>query len=155
MASKRLQATARLAMVVAMLACSAQVSAQYLRYHGAQLDESHRVILEQQNGWVRIGILERVRENSAQDEEPGTFEWTDSGRKTDARFLIVSYNTDWLFPTAQSQQLVTALIGAKKHVSFTELESPFGHDSFLIGVDPLKRLVQPFLDQVPRSSSKS
>ncbi|RPI89949.1 MAG: homoserine O-acetyltransferase, partial [Planctomycetaceae bacterium] len=67
--------------------------------------------------------------------------------KTDARFLITSYTTDWLFPTVQSTELVNALVAARRHVSFVELTSPFGHDSFLLEVDPLAELLTPFLEQ--------
>ena len=52
--------------------------------------------------------------------------------KTDARFLVASYTTDWLFPTAQSRELVRALLKTGREVSFTEFDSPFGHDAFLI-----------------------
>ena len=65
--------------------------------------------------------------------------------KTNARFLVVSYTTDWLFPTTQSREIVAALLKAKKDVSFMELDSPFGHDAFLIEEAPLTDLVKPFL----------
>jgi homoserine O-acetyltransferase len=67
--------------------------------------------------------------------------------QTDARFLITSYTTDWLFPTSQSVELVNALVAARRHVSFVELTSPYGHDSFLLEVDPLAELLTPFLEQ--------
>ena len=67
--------------------------------------------------------------------------------RTDARFLIASYTTDWLFPTAQSKEIVAALIESRRHVTFVELESPFGHDSFLIEVEPLEEMLEPFLSQ--------
>lgn len=67
--------------------------------------------------------------------------------RTDARFLITSYTTDWLFPTVQSRELVNALVAARKHVSFVELRSPYGHDSFLLEVEPLVKLLEPFLSQ--------
>src|SRR5690606_29446773 len=51
---------------------------------------------------------------------------------TAARFLVVSYTSDWLFPTEQSRELVRALLKAGKAVTFLELDSPFGHDAFLI-----------------------
>lgn len=66
---------------------------------------------------------------------------------TSARFLITSYTTDWLFPTIQSRELVDALVAARRHVSFVELTSPFGHDSFLLEVEPLEELLAPFLEQ--------
>lgn len=62
------------------------------------------------------------------------------------KFLVASYDTDWLFPTSQSRELVSALLQAGRHVSFLELPCPFGHDSFLIDLDPLTELVIPFLE---------
>lgn len=67
--------------------------------------------------------------------------------RTRARFLVTSYTTDWLFPTEQSKELVTALIGSGRHATFLELDSPYGHDSFLIEVEQLAALVTPFLEQ--------
>jgi homoserine O-acetyltransferase len=64
-----------------------------------------------------------------------------------ARFLITSYTTDWLFPTIQSRELVDALVASRRHVSFVELTSPYGHDSFLLEVEPLEDLLVPFLEQ--------
>ena len=64
-----------------------------------------------------------------------------------ARFLVASYDTDWLFPTSQSRDLVSSLLEVGKHVSFVELLCPFGHDSFLIDIDPLAQMVAPFLKQ--------
>lgn len=71
--------------------------------------------------------------------------------RTDARFLITSYTTDWLFPTVQSKELVSALIASRRHATFVELTSPFGHDSFLLEVEPLAELLGPFLSQTYRS----
>ena len=77
--------------------------------------------------------------------ENGTL--VDAMAHASTRFLVTSYTTDWLFPTSQSKELVTALIHAGKHVTFAELESPYGHDSFLIESATLSQLVIPFLDQ--------
>lgn len=67
--------------------------------------------------------------------------------RTDARFLLISYSTDWLFPTIQTRELTAALIAAGRRVTFVELDSPYGHDSFLIDMEPLQELVDPFLRQ--------
>jgi homoserine O-acetyltransferase len=69
--------------------------------------------------------------------------------RTAARFLITSYTSDWLFPTSQSRELVSALIDADKHVTFVEFDSPYGHDSFLISeqIPQLEALVAPYLRQ--------
>jgi len=74
--------------------------------------------------------------------------------QTSARFLLTSYSTDWLFPTSQSREIVRALVEADRHVSFVELDSPFGHDSFLLETDQLQRLVGPFLEQTRLSASR-
>jgi homoserine O-acetyltransferase len=71
--------------------------------------------------------------------------------KSDARFLLQSYSTDWLFPTSKSKELVAALIESGRHVTFIELDSPFGHDSFLLEVDQLEDLVVPFLAQTQQA----
>ena len=67
--------------------------------------------------------------------------------RTAARFLIVSYSSDWLFTTSQSKELVTSLMSHGRHVTFRELDSPFGHDSFLLDFEPLEEMVRPFLNQ--------
>lgn len=70
---------------------------------------------------------------------------------TNARFLLASYTSDWLFTTAQSQDIVAALLNAKRHVSFVELESSYGHDAFLLEIEQLADLIQPFLEQTQAS----
>ncbi|RYD87063.1 MAG: alpha/beta fold hydrolase, partial [Sphingomonadales bacterium] len=61
------------------------------------------------------------------------------------RFCLVSFDTDWLYPTAESRAIVHALNAAGAPVSFVELSSPFGHDSFLLDVPELNRVVDGFL----------
>jgi homoserine O-acetyltransferase len=64
---------------------------------------------------------------------------------TTARFCVVSFDTDWLYPTAESRAIVHALNAAAAPVSFVELKAPFGHDSFLLEVPALDRVVRGFL----------
>lgn len=47
-------------------------------------------------------------------------------------FLVVSFSSDWRFAPARSREIVDALITAKKSVSYVEIESPHGHDAFLV-----------------------
>ena len=61
------------------------------------------------------------------------------------RFCVVSFDTDWLYPTAESRAIVHALNAAAAPVSFVELSSPFGHDAFLLDVPELNRVVDGFL----------
>ena len=65
---------------------------------------------------------------------------------TIARFCLVSFDSDWLYPTAESRHVVHALNAAGAPVSFVELSAPFGHDSFLLDVPALDRVVKGFLD---------
>ncbi|MCR2835203.1 homoserine O-acetyltransferase MetX [Parerythrobacter lacustris] len=65
---------------------------------------------------------------------------------TTARFCLVSFDSDWLYPTAESRHVVHALNAAGAPVSFVELSAPFGHDSFLLDVPALDRVVKGFLD---------
>lgn len=65
--------------------------------------------------------------------------------KTDSRFLVMSFTSDWLFPTSQSKEIVQALIKAGKDVSFCEIESPCGHDAFLLEFETQTKIVKSFL----------
>ncbi len=65
---------------------------------------------------------------------------------TTARFCLVSFDSDWLYPTSESRHVVHALNAAGAPVSFVELSAPFGHDSFLLDVPALDRVVKGFLD---------
>lgn len=64
---------------------------------------------------------------------------------TQSRFLIISFSTDWLFTTAQSKQIVSALIKLNKDVSFVELESKCGHDAFLLEFEKQTKIIKSFL----------
>lgn len=64
---------------------------------------------------------------------------------TRTRFCVVSFDTDWLYPTAESRAIVHALNAAGAAVSFVELSSPFGHDAFLLEAPQLYRVVDGFL----------
>jgi homoserine O-acetyltransferase len=53
-------------------------------------------------------------------------------RGTPVRFCLVSFTSDWLFPTRESRAIVHALNAAAANVSFVEIESDKGHDAFLL-----------------------
>ncbi len=52
--------------------------------------------------------------------------------RTPVRFCVVSFSSDWLFPTAQSKAIVRALNAAAANVSFVEIQTDKGHDAFLL-----------------------
>ena len=69
----------------------------------------------------------------------------DAFRDTETRFCVVSFDTDWLYPTAESRAIVHALNAAGAPTSFIELSSPYGHDAFLLESPALDRVVGGFL----------
>ncbi len=62
-----------------------------------------------------------------------------------ARFLVMSFTSDWLYPTYQSLDVVRALRGRNCDVAFCELPSHYGHDAFLVNVEEQTELVRGFL----------
>ena len=66
-------------------------------------------------------------------------------RNVSARFLVLSFSSDWLFPTARSKELVSALRENGNEVSFAEIPSGYGHDAFLLEPEAQHRLIAPFL----------
>ncbi len=67
-------------------------------------------------------------------------------RNTPTRFCIVSFTSDWLFPTSESRALVHALNAVAANVSFVEITTNRGHDAFLLDEPELRRVLQGFLD---------
>ncbi len=53
-------------------------------------------------------------------------------KKTPVRYCIISFTSDWLFPTPESREIVHALNAEAANVSFVEVESDKGHDAFLL-----------------------
>ena len=67
------------------------------------------------------------------------------------RFCLVSFTSDWLFPTSDSRQIVHALNAAGASVSFVEIESDKGHDAFLLEEPNLFATARGFLDAAARA----
>ncbi|MFV0446580.1 MAG: homoserine O-acetyltransferase [Planctomycetaceae bacterium] len=118
----------------------------YLHYQGSQFVERFDA-----NSYL---LLTRAMDYFHLEEAHGPMEKCLS--QGDIRYLIASYTTDWLFTTAQSRDVVRALLQARRDVTFVELDSPFGHDAFLIDsqLPMLRRLVEPFLDTTLRTAAK-
>lgn len=72
-------------------------------------------------------------------------------RGGDTRFLLVSFDTDWRFDTSHSREIVRVLLAAHREVTFREIQSPWGHDSFLLHVPEYHRTVGGFLRQLDES----
>lgn len=69
-------------------------------------------------------------------------------QKTNAKFLLMSFTSDWLFPTAQSKEIVNALVKVNKDVSFCEIKSPCGHDAFLLEFETQTKIIKSFLNKL-------
>ncbi len=70
---------------------------------------------------------------------------------TPTRFCIVSFTSDWLFPTEGNRQIVHALNAAGARVSFVEIETDRGHDAFLLDEPELFGAIRGFLDSAARA----
>src|SRR5215208_4800877 len=64
----------------------------------------------------------------------------------DTRFCVVSFTSDWLFPTSESRAIVHALNASGVRVSFAEIVTDKGHDAFLLEEPELFAIVRGFLD---------
>ncbi len=66
------------------------------------------------------------------------------------KFLVISFTSDWLYPTYQSRELVQALKRNGCDVSFCEIQADCGHDAFLLPDQRLTTLISGFLDGVKK-----
>ena len=66
------------------------------------------------------------------------------------RFLVISFSTDWRFAPERSRELVDALMRAGKSVSYAEIDSPFGHDAFLLPDARYQAVFGGFMKRVAR-----
>ena len=64
------------------------------------------------------------------------------------RFCIVSFTSDWLFPTVENKRVAHALNAAAAKVSFVEIETDRGHDAFLLDEPEMFDTVRGFLNSV-------
>lgn len=71
-------------------------------------------------------------------------------RGTRTRFCVVSFTSDWLFPTSENRTIVHALNAAAANVSFVEIETDRGHDSFLLDEPELFATITGFLSAAAR-----
>jgi homoserine O-acetyltransferase len=69
----------------------------------------------------------------------------DAFKGTKTRFLLVSFSSDWLFPTAQSRAIARALNHVAANVSFVEVQSDKGHDAFLLDEPDFHTTLRGFL----------
>lgn len=68
--------------------------------------------------------------------------------KTEAKFLLVSFTTDWRFAPARSHEMVQALVNNKRQVAYAEIDAPHGHDAFLLDDPRYLNVVKTYYDNV-------
>jgi homoserine O-acetyltransferase len=69
----------------------------------------------------------------------------------DVRFCVLSFTSDWLYPTSESRDIVRALNAAGARVSFVEIQSDKGHDAFLLDEPVLRAALEGFLDSAGKA----
>ena len=74
-------------------------------------------------------------------------------KNTKTRFCVISFTSDWLFPTRESRQIVHALTANAANVSFVEIETDRGHDAFLLDEPELFATINGFLNAAAKQKN--
>lgn len=74
-------------------------------------------------------------------------------RSTHLRFLVLSFTSDWLYPSYHSKELVGALTAAGADVTYLDVRSVWGHDAFLLEVETMTKLLSSFLNRMVQAES--
>jgi homoserine O-acetyltransferase len=112
----------------------------YLRYRGNQF-----VSRFDANSYLYITKAEDYF-----DLTNGTGKLNEAFRTVDTRFLVISFTSDWLYPSYQSQEIVRVLRRINGDVAYCDLQSNYGHDAFLVDVAEQSEIVRGFLDSTAR-----
>ncbi len=73
--------------------------------------------------------------------------------KAVAKFLVISFTTDWRFAPARSREIVKALVDNNHDVSYAEIDAPHGHDAFLLDDPRYHNVVWAYFDRIHREIS--
>ncbi len=112
----------------------------YLRYQGAKFVERFDA-----NSFLYITKAADYFDLARQDTSGSGIQVFSRSK---ARYLVVSFTSDWLYPTYQSRDMVKAIKKSGLDVSFCEIEAEWGHDAFLLSSERLTNLVKGFLESV-------
>lgn len=107
----------------------------YLRYRGNQFVDRFDA-----NSYLYI-----TKAMDYFDVSNGSGSLAQAFQKVQARFLVLSFTSDWLYPSYQSLEVVKALRSRNCDVAYCELPSNYGHDAFLVDVGEQTELVRGFL----------
>jgi homoserine O-acetyltransferase len=107
----------------------------YLRYQGLAFTERFDA-----NTYLYI-----TRALDYFDIARGARSLVDVFRDSTARYLVMSFSSDWLHPPYQLKEIVSALRATHKHVSYYEVQTGFGHDAFLLEREKMEGVIAAFL----------
>jgi homoserine O-acetyltransferase len=110
----------------------------YLRYQGAKFVERFDA-----NSFLYIT---KAADYYDLERQYGAGSAVKAFSRTNARFLVISFTSDWLYPTYQSRTMVQAMKKSGLDVSFCEIEAQWGHDAFLLPNKRLAAMIRGFLD---------
>ena len=65
-----------------------------------------------------------------------------------AKFLVVSFTSDWRFSSGRSREIIKALLDNRLNVSYAEIDAPHGHDAFLLDDARYHALVRAYFDNI-------
>lgn len=74
-------------------------------------------------------------------------------RDVQARFLVISFTSDWRFAPSRSREIVKALLACNKDVSYAEIEANHGHDAFLMPIPEYLEVLQSYMDRLTKGSN--
>ncbi len=74
--------------------------------------------------------------------------------RAQADFLVVSFTTDWRFSPQRSREIVQPLLHNRRNVSYAEIDSAHGHDSFLMDQPQYMDVMRAYLDNVAKECAK-
>lgn len=114
----------------------------YLRYQGSKFVERFDA-----NSFLYIT---KTADYYDLERQHGSGSAVEAFSKASAKFLVVSFTSDWLYPTYQSKSMVQAMKKNGLDVSFCEIEAQWGHDAFLLPSKRLTDLIKGFLERVYR-----
>ena len=69
-------------------------------------------------------------------------------KNIDIKFLVISFESDWLYPAYQSEEIVKLLKAKSQKVTYCNIHSTYGHDAFLLEAKDETRLVENFLNKL-------
>ena len=73
---------------------------------------------------------------------------SDAFTNTKAKFFIISFTSDWLYPTQENKDIVIALNASGADVSYSEIVTDKGHDSFLLNEPEFLKTLKGFIDSM-------